>query len=118
MEKIYTALGLMSGTSMDGVDASILSSSDGIQYEGEFNRYYEYDKDIYQKLSSLRDKIFTSKDLKKHLKEVKSLEKEITLFHAKVVNDVNNSVKIFLVLSLPEGSPILVVPPPINTIGL
>ena len=83
----------MSGTSMDGVDASILSSSDGIQYEGEFNRYYEYDKDIYQKLSSLRDKIFTSKDLKKHLKEVKSLEKEITLFHAKVVNDVNHSVK-------------------------
>ena len=93
MEKIYTALGLMSGTSMDGVDASIISSVDGTQYEGEFNRYYEYDKALYQKLSSLRDKIFTSKDLKKLSKEVKSIEKEITLFHAKVVNDVNHSVK-------------------------
>ena len=93
MEKIYTALGLMSGTSMDGVDASIVSSADGTQYEGEFNRYYEYSKILYQKLSSLRDKIFTSKDLKKLSKEVKSLEKEITLFHAKVVNDVNHSIK-------------------------
>ncbi len=92
MGKIYTALGLMSGTSMDGVDASIISSIDGIQYDEEFNRYYEYDKGLYQKLSSLRDKICTSKDLKKLSKEVKSLEKEITLFHAKVVNDVNHSV--------------------------
>ena len=93
MEKIYTALGLMSGTSMDGVDASIISSINGIQYDEKFNKYYEYDKDLYQKLSSLRDNIFSSKDLKKLSKEVKSLEKEITMFHAKVVNDINHSVK-------------------------
>ena len=93
MEKIYTALGLMSGTSMDGIDASIISSIDGVQYDEKFNGYYEYDKGLYQKLCNLRDKIFTSKDLKKLSKEVKSLEKEITLFHAKVVNDVNHSVK-------------------------
>jgi len=93
MEKIYTSLGLMSGTSMDGVDASIISSFDGIQYDEAFNRYFEYDKALYKKLSSLRDIIFTSKDLKKYSNEIKILEKEITLFHAKVVNDVNNSVK-------------------------
>jgi len=93
MEKIYTALGLMSGTSMDGIDASIISSIDGVQYDEKFNEYYEYDKGLYQKLCNLRDKIFSSKDLKKLSKEVKSLEKEITLFHAKVVNDVNHSIK-------------------------
>ncbi len=32
MGKIYTALGLMSGTSMDGVDASIIQT-DGINAE-------------------------------------------------------------------------------------
>ena len=44
MGKIYTALGLMSGTSMDGVDASIISSIDGNHYDEKFNRYFEYDK--------------------------------------------------------------------------
>tara|TARA_B100001996_G_scaffold215893_1_gene165954 strand:+ start:245 stop:1396 length:1152 start_codon:yes stop_codon:yes gene_type:complete len=90
-EKKYIALGLMSGTSMDGVDASIISSIDGIQYDEQFNVYYEYDKDLYQKLSNLRDKISVSNDLKKLSKEVKSIEKEITLFHAKVVNCIDYS---------------------------
>ena len=93
MGKIYTALGLMSGTSMDGVDASIISSIDGIQYDEKFNQYYEYDTELYKNLSNTRDKIFTSVDLKKLSKELKMLEKEITLFHAKVVNDLINSAK-------------------------
>ena len=93
MGKIYTALGLMSGTSMDGVDASIISSIDGIKYDEKFNRYYEYDRELYQNISSTRDKIFTLADLKKLTKELKLLEKEITLFHAKVVQDLINSVK-------------------------
>ena len=93
MGKIYTALGLMSGTSMDGVDASIISSIDGIQYDEKFNQYYEYDTELYKNLSNIRDKIFTSVDLKKLSKELKILEKEITLFHAKVVNDLINSAK-------------------------
>ena len=33
MAKIYTALGLMSGTSMDGVDASIIKSNGEDKYE-------------------------------------------------------------------------------------
>ena len=93
MGKIYTALGLMSGTSMDGVDASIISSIDGIQYDEKFNQYYEYDTELYKNLSNIRDKIFTSVDLKKLSKDLKILEKEITLFHAKVVNDLINSAK-------------------------
>ena len=37
MGKIYTALGLMSGTSMDGIDASIISS-DGDKLNINFDK--------------------------------------------------------------------------------
>lgn len=94
MGKIYTALGLMSGTSMDGIDASIVSSIDGERaLDIKTNQFFDYDKDFYQKLANLRDKITTSEDLKKYSKELKLVEKEITLFHAKVANTMikNNS---------------------------
>mgnify|MGYP001314232013 CR=1 FL=1 len=93
MDKKYTALGLMSGTSMDGVDASIVSSINGIQYDEVFNKYYEYDKDLYQNLLIIRDKICSSTDLKRFSEELETIEKKITLFHAKVVNDINNTIK-------------------------
>ena len=83
----------MSGTSMDGIDASIISSIDGTKYDEKFNKYYEYNKGLYKKISTIRDKIFNSEDLKKLSKELNSLEKEITLFHAKVVDDIHDLSK-------------------------
>ena len=65
MGKNYTALGLMSGTSMDGVDAStIISDGDKGKIASIKNQYFEYDKDLYQKITNLRDKLTNSKDLK------------------------------------------------------
>ena len=88
MEKIYTALGLMSGTSMDGVDASIIQTDGKAKYKAILDKYFEYPKNIYKNLTSLRDKIKSSKDLKKHKKQIKIVEKEITIFHAKAVNEI------------------------------
>ena len=42
MNKEYTSLGLMSGTSGDGVDASIIKSDGLSKYEVILNKYYEY----------------------------------------------------------------------------
>ena len=66
MEKIFTALGLMSGTSGDGVDASIITSNGTDQYTEIKNEYFEYDQKIYENLHSLRDKILNQIDLQKN----------------------------------------------------
>ena len=88
MEKIYTALGLMSGTSGDGVDASVISS-DGIgDYNEVINKYFKYDQKMYENLHNLRGKILKFDDLKKNENEINILEREITLFHAKIVNEI------------------------------
>ena len=88
MEKIYTSLGLMSGTSMDGVDASIIKSNGEDKYEVVFEQYFNYDNEIYEKLVEIRNKINTSKDLVTYSNILKDLEKKITLFHASVCKKI------------------------------
>ena len=90
MSKYFYSLGLMSGTSMDGIDASIIQSDGNTKYKVILDKYFEYSKDIYQDLSDLRDKINNSNDLQKLSKEAEALEKKITLLHAKAVNEIIN----------------------------
>ncbi len=88
MGKLYTALGLMSGTSGDGVDVSVIDS-DGIdQFNEVTNKYFKYDQKIYKNLHYLRDKILKSNDLNINESEINDLEREITIFHAKIVNQI------------------------------
>ena len=83
----------MSGTSMDGVDASIIQSDGKSKYKAILDKYFEYPKNTYKNLTTLRDKISSSKDLKKHQKQIKAVEKEITIFHAKAVNEILKKTK-------------------------
>ena len=94
MGKIYTALGLMSGTSMDGVDASIIKSDGERVYSPLLDRYFEYEDKIRQKIISIRAKIIVPDHLIEHESEIKDIEREITLFHANVVNEILNNNKI------------------------
>ena len=57
MEKIYTAMGLMSGTSLDGVDVSIIRSDGNVEFSSVFDRYFEYGDKLAQKILNIRDKI-------------------------------------------------------------
>ncbi|MDB2485402.1 anhydro-N-acetylmuramic acid kinase [Candidatus Pelagibacter bacterium] len=88
MEKFYTSLGLMSGTSMDGADASIIRSDGENKYEPIFDKYFEYDDVIYSDLLNLRDKINSIKDLTANTYQIKELERKITLFHAKISKEI------------------------------
>ena len=87
MGKIYTSMGLMSGTSLDGIDVSIIKSDGKEEYSTELDRYFEYDKELVQKLLEMRDKISNSEDLRRYFSEIKDLEREVTLFHFKAVNE-------------------------------
>ena len=90
MSKFYCSLGLMSGTSGDGVDASVIQSNGDTKYEVILDKYFKYSQNIYKEIHNLKEEINDSKDLINLSKEIKLLEKEITLFHAKAVNEIIN----------------------------
>ncbi len=87
-KKIFTAIGLMSGTSMDGVDLSVIKSDGNDQFSSIYNTYKEFDDGLYNQLISLRDKISNFKDLKTHSIEINDLEKKFTLFNGHLINEV------------------------------
>ena len=79
MQEKYISLGLMSGTSADGVDASIIQS-DGVSYfEVLKDKYYEYNSEIFKNIHSIKEKIQNINDLVKFKKEISDLEKEKSL---------------------------------------
>ena len=87
-KKIFTSIGLMSGTSMDGVDLSVIKSDGNDQFSPVYNTYKEFDDGLYKQLISLRDKISNFKDLKTHSKEINDVEKKFTLFNSHLINEV------------------------------
>ncbi len=94
MSKFYYSLGLMSGTSADGVDASIIQSNGDNQYEVILDKYFEYSQNIYLSIHNLKEEINNSKDLENLLEKIQPLEKEITLFHGDVVNEIIENSKL------------------------
>ena len=89
MQKKYVSVGLMSGTSGDGVDASIISSNGLDQFEVIQDKYFEYDSSIYKEIHQIKNKIFNLNDLDKFSKELGTLERKITLFHAKIIKELD-----------------------------
>ena len=97
MSEEFTSLGLMSGTSGDGVDASIIQSNGNTKYKVLRDKYFEYDREIHHNIHVLKEKIHNISDLKKLESELANLERKITLFHAKVVNEISEDKKIDIV---------------------
>jgi anhydro-N-acetylmuramic acid kinase len=80
MNKLYKSIGLMSGTSMDGIDLALVESDGKSAIKSSHFDYLPYTKDFKSRLESLIYK--TPK-----LSEIKLVEKELTLLHANLVND-------------------------------
>ena len=53
-KKIFTSIGLMSGTSMDGVDLSVIKSDGLINFPVFIINYKEFDDDLYKAIIKLK----------------------------------------------------------------
>ena len=87
MSKNFTSLGLMSGTSGDGIDLSLIKSDGDKICEIIGNKFTPYPKNIYNEYRSLRDQISTKDDLNNLKKTINFLEGKITNFHKLVCQD-------------------------------
>lgn len=83
MSKIYTALGTMSGTSMDGIDFSIIQTDGEDHLSLVDNNYLEFPNNLRQKIRGIKSKITSTKECKEIIKssEYKELSNEITMIH-------------------------------------
>jgi anhydro-N-acetylmuramic acid kinase len=91
MQKKWNSLGLMSGTSGDGVDASIIKSNGINQYESIKDKYFEYDSSTYKDIHNLKEKIHKIEHLEIYKSEIDNLERKITIFHAEIIKELNLS---------------------------
>jgi len=100
MDKNLYSLGLMSGTSMDGIDASIIKSDGEQSVEIIDDLYIKYDNIFRLELKKCIDLCKTNNDIKKISKRIKKLEKDLTLYHAKackLIIQKNKKIKIDLI---------------------
>ncbi len=93
MDKIYTAMGLMSGTSLDGVDVSIIETDGNREFSSILDRYFEYDKELVKKILNIREKITHPEKLNSCFDEIKDLDRKITLFNVEAVKETLRSSK-------------------------
>jgi len=94
MKNLITSIGLMSGTSSDGIDASIVKSDGENEVYFTGNHFLPYEDTIKSKVRNLKEKINLISDLEKNTLEIENLEKEITFLHAKIVNLIIEKFKL------------------------
>lgn len=80
MSKIYRSIGLMSGTSMDGIDLALIESDGKNQIARKEFSYQPYEREFKKDLTNI---IYGTPTLQK----IKEVENELTILHANLVND-------------------------------
>ncbi|OFW79891.1 MAG: anhydro-N-acetylmuramic acid kinase [Alphaproteobacteria bacterium RIFCSPLOWO2_01_FULL_40_26] len=80
MNKLYKAIGLMSGTSMDGIDLALIESDGRKNIARKNFTHLAYSKEFKKNLTEI---IYSHSSALK----IKEIENELTLLHASLVND-------------------------------
>jgi len=99
MDNSFIALGLMSGTSLDGIDASIIKSDGENNLEIIDNKYFNYPEEFRKRLSSFILNINNRADIEENISTYKSLERDLTLYHSKISKKIisENNLNIQLI---------------------
>ncbi len=99
MDKSFIALGLMSGTSLDGIDASIIKSDGEDNLDIIDNKYFNYPEEFRKRLSTFILNINNRADIEENISTYKSLERDLTLYHSKISKKIisENNLNIQLI---------------------
>ena len=94
MDNSFIALGLMSGTSLDGIDASIIKSDGENNLDIIDNKYFNYPEEFRKRLSSFILNIKNRADIEENISTYKSLERDLTLYHSKISKKIIDENKL------------------------
>ena len=94
MDRLFNVIGLMSGTSGDGVDASLTKTDGNNVFTSISDKYYEYPPLIKKKYHSLVDKLKDIKDLNKFKADIDNLERLLTIFNLEIIQDIKKNCKV------------------------
>ncbi len=99
MDNSFIALGLMSGTSLDGIDASIIKSDGENNLDIIDNKYFNYPEEFRKRLSSFILNINNKADVEDNISTYKSLDRDLTLYHSKISKKIisENNLNIQLI---------------------
>ena len=99
MDNSFIALGLMSGTSLDGIDASIIKSDGEDILEIIDNKYLKYNADFKLRLSNFITNTNDKTNIERNINIYKSLERELTIYHSQISQKIirENNCKIQLI---------------------
>ncbi len=85
IDKLQRAIGLMSGTSADGIDLALIESDGKDQITNHSFSYLAYEQNFKEKLQQIT--YCASKKNQMSLLEIKLIENELTILHANLVNN-------------------------------
>ncbi len=88
MNKSFNSLGLMSGTSGDGIDASVIETDGKTQYKVLKNQFFEYPLSITRQIHKLKEEITNPNELLTHSKDIELIAEQITDYHANAANEM------------------------------
>ena len=97
MDKKFSALGFMSGTSGDGVDTSVINSNGKDTVTIKYNRFDPYPASLAKEIHRVKENILEMKDLLKNSTDIDKLELEITNFHADIAIKVSKEINYELI---------------------